>query len=82
MARGDVEMRKLYSYVIEGSGANNQTWQTRGAVLCEFHDAFDHAMLESFDQLTQGKAIYGNPGVGSCKGPYDILKVTITQVAQ
>jgi hypothetical protein len=74
-------MQKNYNFQIEGSSANSQTWITSGKVYCEFADAFNRAMSETFEQLTNGKAIFGNPGIG-CRGPYDIHRVIIEQEKQ
>lgn len=74
-------MRKAWRFKVEGLGAEGATFETSGATLCEFHDAFNIAMEETFHQLTHGKAVYGSPGVG-CRGPYDIRKVTIEQESQ
>jgi len=72
---------KNYSFKIEGSAADGQSWSASGNIYCEFGNAFNVAMAQTFDQLTNGKAIYGKPGVG-CRGPYDIHRVTIEQVQQ
>jgi hypothetical protein len=74
-------MRKSYHFAVSGSGAEGQTFHCLGEVLCEFSEVFDAAMTESFRQLTNGRAIYGSPGVG-CRGPYDIQSVSIEQVNQ
>jgi hypothetical protein len=47
-------------------------------MFCEFHETFDYAMNQTFSQLTNGKAVYGKPGIG-CHGPYDIHSVLIEQ---
>jgi hypothetical protein len=74
-------MTKVYRYKMEGSGAGGATFTTSGTINCEFNDAFHDAMVDSFDQLTKGRAVYGKPGAG-CRGPYDIHKVVIEQVRQ
>lgn len=74
-------MIKPYRYTVEGTAAAGQTWTTQGQVATEIHDVLHVAMMESFDQLTSGKAVYGQPGKG-CRGPYDIRRVTIEQVPQ
>lgn len=74
-------MNKTYHYTIEGTAVAGQTWTTTGIVVCQFHESFMLACTQSFEQLTQGRAVYGQPGVG-CHGPYDILKVTIEQVKE
>jgi hypothetical protein len=74
-------MKKPFRFTISGSGSGGATFQASGELHCEFHDTFEQAMMEAFRQLTNGKAVYGNPGLG-CNGPYDIRRVVIEQVAQ
>jgi hypothetical protein len=74
-------MIRTYHYVIHGSAADGQTFTLDGVMSCEFEDAQYVAMQAGFEQLTQGKAVFGKPGVG-CKGPYDIDSILITQVKQ
>jgi hypothetical protein len=74
-------MIRSYRYTIEGSGAHGQTFRTEGDVTSDFHDAFHVSMVDTFEKLTKGKAIFGKPGVG-CQGPYDIHRVVIEQVRQ
>ena len=69
-------MIKTYRFEIEGLAAGDKTWKTTGRIECEFADAFHAAMKSTFQQLTNGKAVYGKPGLG-CSGPYDILSVVI-----
>jgi hypothetical protein len=71
-------MMKNYAFKIEGSSANGQTWMASGVMECEFHETFNAAMKHTFQQLTNGEAVYGKPGVG-CNGPYNILRVLIEQ---
>ena len=72
-------MKKKYHFTFEGTGSNAQTWTTTGYIECEFNDVFDKASQQTFIQLTNGEAIYGNPGVGGCHGPYNITRVVIRQ---
>lgn len=74
-------MRKSYRFTVDGHGAEGATFQTTGTTLCELAHAFDIAMEESFHQLTNGKAVYGSPGVG-CRGPYSIRRVLIEEQPQ
>lgn len=74
-------MQKPYRFKVTGSGRGGTTFETSGSMLCDFNEAFDYAMRETFRQLTEGKAVFGNPGLG-CKGPYDIHRITIEQVVQ
>lgn len=68
---------KSYAYAVEGTAADGQTWKAAGKVTCLWHQVFDLAMREAFEELTGGRAVYGKPGVG-CKGPYDITAMHIT----
>jgi hypothetical protein len=72
-----------YTYEVSGLATNGQTWTTNGKVTTEkagqFMLAINDAMMQSFNQLTNGKAIYGKPGVG-CDGPYTITKVLLELV--
>jgi hypothetical protein len=68
-----------YSYTVNGSAAGDQTWETSGTVElpeADFHAAVETVLRESFMKLTDGKAIFGKPGVG-CNGPYSITRFTI-----
>ncbi len=68
-----------YLYDIAGTGANNQTWRTTGTVEHDdFQKALQRAQMVSFVQLTNGKAEYGQPGVG-CNGPYTIVTFLVTR---
>jgi len=72
-----------YRYTINGTGAGGTTWRTEGQVEIDkaglFGNVPHEAMMASFNQLTQGKAIYGNPGVG-CRGPYDVTSMLIEKL--
>jgi len=72
-----------FKYEVAGTAAaNSQTWSTSGTMVAELGDFArlpERCMRESFMQLTQGKATYGNPGIG-CKGPYSITKLLIEEV--
>jgi len=78
----ETKAMRAYSYEISGTAANDQTWKIIGTVDDPNNDlpaVFDRAMRESFLALTQGKAVFGNPGVG-CAGPYGISRILIEQV--
>ena len=75
-------MTVKYAYVISGSGSGDTTWETKGEVTCEeFHDVFETAMRRTFMQLTQGKAVYGSPGL-ACRGPYKIKRLVLEEIVQ
>lgn len=65
------EFAHTYTYSVKGTAAKGQTWVTSGVVTCDFMEAFNEAMRESFKTLTDGKAVYGTPGLG-CNGPYNV----------
>lgn len=72
---------RQFKFAIEGTARDGQTWATEGS--CEGsiidYSVLANAMRESFQQLTQGKAVFGKPGVG-CRGPYDVTKITIEKI--
>lgn len=72
-------MIRNYKFKCEGSAKDYQTWTTEGTFRGELGDAFTAALRQSFEQLTQGKAVFGKPGV-SCQGPYDISRIEIVKV--
>lgn len=72
-------MHTIYRYRLCGTASDGQTWKVSGAIELSpgnFAAAFDEAMHDGFQQLTQGKAIYGKPGVG-CRGPYKVTHFSI-----
>ena len=73
------------SYAVSGSAVDGQTWEAIGKVVTEKSGDFalvpDMAMRAAFLQLTQGKAIYGKPGIG-CRGPYHITRLIVEEVRQ
>jgi hypothetical protein len=72
-----------YNYEIYGKAAGGQTWSTKGSIeqeqLGDFPSVPTQALIDSFNQLTEGKAVYGQPGLG-CEGPYTIKRMLIEQV--
>jgi hypothetical protein len=72
-----------YAYTMKGTAAGGQTWETSGAVEVapgDFPDVTMLALKDTFMKLTQGKAVFGQPGVG-CKGPYSIVELTLKKAA-
>ena len=71
---------KIFRYSISGIAAEDQSWHTTGIIKVKnASEVFDVAMRDSFQQLTQGKAVYGKPGVG-CVGPYELYRILIERV--
>jgi hypothetical protein len=69
----------ISEFTIEGTAANGQTWTTKGRVTTLYPECLMDAMRDSFFQLTQGKAVFGKPGVG-CRGPYEISRFEMVTV--
>jgi hypothetical protein len=69
-----------YKFEIGGTAQGAQTWSTSGVVQTPTAGAFHlvpHMVMEaSFRQLTGGKAVFGNPGIG-CDGPYAVTRMLI-----
>jgi hypothetical protein len=64
---------------MRGNGANGQTWMTTGTLTDDANDllgVIHSMMIDSFAQLTKGKAQFGKPGEG-CSGPYEIERIVI-----
>ena len=72
---------RTYKWTVEGVDANNNQWKTNGEIECEWTDVFRHVNFASFHQLTEGKAVFGDPGKG-CTGPYNILRLAISTAPQ
>lgn len=72
-----------YAYVVKGTAANEQAWSVSGEITNEkegdFPSTLDGTLQLAFMQLTQGKAVYGKPGVG-CNGPYKITDFILQRV--
>lgn len=75
-------MRKSYRFSINGHGAEGAPFEVRGSTLCEFPELWDEMMKDTFNQLTNGRAIYGAPGVAGCRGPYSIRRILIEEQPQ
>jgi hypothetical protein len=69
-------MEKHYRFHLKGTAAEGVPWESSGEVFCELHQVLNAAMVKTFQDLTNGKALYGHPGVG-CKGPYEIQEIKV-----
>ena len=73
---------KSYTYEVSGTARDGQTWKTNGT-MDEMPGSFlllpNRIAQEVFNRLTQGKAVFGKPGVG-CKGPYSFTALIIKEV--
>jgi hypothetical protein len=74
-----------YRYIIQGNSVDGTAWRTEGRVEATapgaFMDAIDKAMRKGFMDLTEGKAVYGNPGQG-CSGPYRMTLLNFSEVGK
>lgn len=71
----------IYKWSMSGTAAQGQTWATEGTLeksAGEFSTLLFDAMAETFQRLTQGKAVFGQPGVG-CRGPYAVKRFTVEE---
>jgi len=72
-----------YRYEVGGVGGDGGTWRVEGSMEIEvpghFYTLPDKIMREVFGALTQGKAIYGSPGV-ACRGPYTVDRMLIVRM--
>lgn len=65
------------NYTVEGSAVDGQTYVCEGTVTdAEITAVMTAVLLNAFKQLTNGKAVFGKPGVG-CRGPYKITRVEV-----
>jgi hypothetical protein len=68
-----------YFYRMTGTAAQGQTWETTGSIELragEFPDCAGVALQDSFLKLTDGKAVFGHPGLG-CSGPYQVTEFAV-----
>jgi hypothetical protein len=75
-------MNKVWQFTVSGKAATGETWGYSGTIDCEFKEIFTLAMQNTFRALTNGRATYGQPGVGGCKGPYRVMSVLIEELVQ
>lgn len=68
-----------FKWNIQGLDGNKNSWTTEGVIHTDgpLKVALEQAQKDSFNQLTGGKATYGQPGVAGCKGPYTITRVLV-----
>jgi len=62
-------------YTVEGNGAGTLPFKAVGEVdggSPVDPQALFAAAAAAFEQITQGKATFGRPGEGGCRGPYRI----------
>ena len=74
-----------FSYTVVGTSASGDTWTCEGSIDAEpgdFYNVIHSAMRASFKQLTGGKAVFGNPGKGGCRGPYTITMFQLKRVTR
>jgi hypothetical protein len=81
--------QQRFHYVVAGTAAGGQTWEVEGEIAGEYEldggppdlrRMMEQVGRQSFVQLTQGKAVFGHPGVG-CIGPYTYMDIRLMRVA-
>lgn len=66
-----------FKYLIETKDADEINIITTGDVdAADIFAALANAMRENFLKITEGKAVFGEPGKG-CRGPYEVTKITL-----
>ena len=74
-----------YRYMIEGTATQDQTWVVSGERFLEARSEFPFlvtmCLRDSFQQLTNGNAVFGKPGL-DCRGPYSVRKLVIEEITQ
>jgi hypothetical protein len=68
-----------YAWEVAGTAADGQTWKVNSSDTVspgDFTLVPQLALRAAFYVLTQGKAVYGKPGV-ACKGPYRVTRMVI-----
>lgn len=68
-------VQKHYKYKVEGTDAEGNGWTCEG-VFSNSTMNVTIPMQLTFQQLTDGRAVFGEPGKG-CKGPYNIHKFNV-----
>jgi len=72
-------MAKFIEFKVEGTAHGGQTYTCEGRVnanIADVPDCFMDVMRASFHQLTSGKAVFGQPGIG-CRGPYTVTRIEL-----
>ena len=72
-----------WRFKIEGKTGGGNSYSTEGEIEADIADPSIHrtAMLASFLQLTNGRAVFGTPGAG-CRGPYSVTRFLLEKVTQ
>ncbi len=69
-----------YRFEVAGTTGRGQAYSCEGIVESpSFHEGMQDAMRDSFQQLTRGRAVFGEPGLG-CVGPYTLTRFLLTEV--
>jgi len=70
-------------YTVDGFDADSVLFSKTGVV--EGANPVDRdlhwrAVAAAFEQLTQGRATFGKPGEGGCRGPYNITRFVLETI--
>lgn len=72
-------MVRRWSFHVKGTAAGGVPWSCSGEIDAEPAELWNRVMIHSFHELTEGRAIYGKPGV-ACKGPYEITSLHVERI--
>ena len=67
-------------YTVIGSAHVGGAYEVTGEIHADSPldpEAHNAACVDSFRKLTSGKAVFGKPGQGGCRGPYKVSKLVL-----
>jgi hypothetical protein len=71
-----------WDYLVEGTDGSGAEWSVKGALSAVDEErARKLAQQLAFQELTGGRATFGKPGDGGCRGPYKITKLEVKERA-
>jgi hypothetical protein len=70
-----------YMYEMVSADVDDNLVTTKGIIAASgYVDACSESQKDSFLKVTQGKAVFGSPGVG-CNGPYTVVSFKLFMLA-
>lgn len=72
----------MINYIVIGTDGRNEAFEIGGHASGDNPldpEVFEEVGRAVFQWLTQGKATFGYPGKGGCKGPYNVTSVTLAR---
>lgn len=72
-----------YKYEVTGINGAGNKWTVEGTVGGgNYMAAHEQVLREMFQKLTEGRAVFGNPGKWGCHGPYRITAFHVEELLQ